>query len=41
VAWIISILPFPPSPIPFKTIAYVILAIIAIYEIMKLTGVHL
>lgn len=41
VAWIISILPLPASPIPFRTIAYVVLALIAIYEVMKLTGVHL
>lgn len=41
VAWIISVIPFPASPIPFKTIAYIVLAIIAIVYLLRITGVNL
>lgn len=41
VAWIISVIPFPPNTIPFKTIAYIVLAIVAIIYILRITGVSL
>jgi hypothetical protein len=39
VCWLISILPIPASPFPIKTIAYVIVGIIAIVYLLRFAGI--
>lgn len=39
VCWIISILPIPAGPFPIKTVAYVVVGVIAIIYLLRFAGI--